>query len=184
MKILYQNTYFQWLTSKAGIKHLLMFLFLSLIMNVFMFGSLTPIMKEAGVIDTTWFYSVDTAYQILEKQGEDGRHRYLLIESTLDIIYPLFYTSLYLIWISLTWGRVLSDKRKFLKLVYFLPLTAFCCDYLENAGIIAMILNYPARLEVVAFATSITSAAKWIVFVILNIIQLFGTGLKLMRKPG
>lgn len=161
-----------------------MFLLLSLIVNFFMFGSVTPAMKKAGVLDMAGFYSVDTAYRMLEEQGNDGRQRYLLINSTLDIIYPVFYTSFYLIWVALTWGGILSKKNKYINLVYFFPIAAFCSDYLENAGVIAMILKYPVRLEGIALATSIASAAKWIIFIILNILQLVGTGLKLVKKTG
>jgi len=175
------GNYFQWLTYKAGVKHLVIFLFLSFVMNVLMVGSLTPIMKEAGVIDMAGFYSVDTAYQILKKQRQEGRHRYLWIDSTLDIIYPVFYTSFYIIWIFLTWGNIFKSTT-YIKFIYSLPIFAACCDYLENAGIIAMILNYPVRLEILGFATSIASAAKWVVFIILNIIQVLGTGLKLIKK--
>jgi len=43
-----------------------------------------------------------------------------------------------------------------------LPFVILVFDLLENFGIVAMLLNYPERLERLATATSLATSLKWI----------------------
>jgi len=182
MKFIIQTRYVQWLTTRAGKKHLALFFILSIVLNIFMNLSMTESMKKAGALDIAGFYSVEKAYMIMDNQGDDGRQRYLLIETTFDLVYPVFYTSFYLIWIALTWGAMKNKSNRYLNLFYIIPVIIICSDYLENMGVITLLLNYPDRLNTTALLTSIASAVKWGMFPLLNIITLTGTVLKLTNR--
>jgi hypothetical protein len=116
---------------------------------------------ETGPLDLKFSYSPATAYEMIEAYGEQGRARYARSAMTMDVAYPIVYTLMFIVWISLALkGTNLSPTRQCW--VSMSPLSVFILDLTENAGIVAMLKTYPDQHNTLATATSLATSAKWI----------------------
>jgi hypothetical protein len=115
---------------------------------------------EVGPLDLKFTYTPDTAYQTIEAYGEEGRARYAVSAMTVDVGYPVVYTLMFAVWITLALrGSKLSPARQ--HFASMLPFSVFVLDIMENTGIIAMLKTYPTRHDTLAFVTSLATSAKW-----------------------
>jgi len=115
---------------------------------------------DAGPLDLKFSYSPDEAYETIESYGEEGRAQYALGEMTIDVVYPVVYTLMFSVWITLALnGASLSSAKRCL--VSMSPMAVFVLDMFENAGIVAMLKMYPDRHDTLATATSFASSSKW-----------------------
>ncbi|WP_341861455.1 hypothetical protein [Gymnodinialimonas sp. 57CJ19] len=102
-------------------------------------------------------YSGPEAATLLDALGASGRHYYLSRQIPLDTAYPaLLAATLVSTNRFLTAGRPVGWQR----LASPLAIGAALCDYAENAGIVAMILNMPHLPAPLVAATSAASVAK------------------------
>lgn len=79
---------------------------------------------------------------------------------TLDLIFPLIYTA----WLWIALGSLIEPlgfKSTRIAWLKYAPLITLAADLLENAGIVVLILSYPAKLVVLARAASIFTLLKW-----------------------
>jgi hypothetical protein len=132
-------------------------------------------------------YSEEYAQTLLSTLGTEGRNSYLYIQLPVDMIYPFLF--------GLTYSLLLAyflDKLKWIdKPVFYstlLPLAAGMFDYLENAGIVIMLNQYPDITSITArFAnacTIIKSALSTISFsLLLILIVIFFIQKIKSRKP-
>jgi len=111
-------------------------------------------------LDLMFFYSPAKAFEMMDKYGEAGRSIYLKIELTADIIYPIIYTLFYGLLISWLFQRAFRSESKMMKL-NVMPVGAWFFDLLENAGIVAMLVMYPAKPAAMAWLTMIFGSLKW-----------------------
>jgi len=144
------------LTKLANGWLIIVFLLLVIAINAYVVPAIYP----PETLDVQSSYSPERAYQLIGSYGEEGRQYYVLIELTLDIVYPLisalFFSSL----------MIYLFRRTF-------PLDSFCqklpllgpivmvVDYLENTGIVVMLLSYPRRLDVLAQVANAFTVAKF-----------------------
>jgi hypothetical protein len=142
-------------------------------------GKLKQITNGVEIIDMEPGYSVEKAYDILEKQGAEGRNYYLKRIIPMDFIFPatymLFYASAILFLLKL-----LRSQNAWVNYIVFFPLLAALCDYFENFAIIRMLINYPQKLILSAKAANIFTLSKlafiytsWAGILVLTIIVLF-----------
>ncbi|HSV88936.1 MAG TPA: hypothetical protein VLH61_09875 [Bacteroidales bacterium] len=110
--------------------------------------------------DLMFGFSIEQAYAFLSHLGVDGRKAYLTTQMWVDSVYPLIYGFM----LALIIGKIhaatpgLTKKYKRLNLV---PIAAAFADYLENTGIIVMLLAYPAKIGFAAHLASVFGMIKW-----------------------
>ncbi len=121
--------------------------------------------NELQLLDLHFFYSPQKAYSILEKYNETERGNYLLAALTVDLIYPIIYSSMLCFIVFLIYRNETLAKVPFLILIF---------DYMENFGIATMICNYPDKLLIVAWITSFATSLKWFLVSFSIIIIAFG----------
>jgi hypothetical protein len=114
-----------------------------------------------GPLDLRAGYTPAEAYAALAAYGEDGRLFYLVVELTLDIVYPLAYAVFFSLTIAYCLGLALPPGHA-LQRAALLPWAGLLADYLENAGLAWLLLNYPNRLDGLAAVTSVVTLVKWL----------------------
>ncbi len=145
------------LTKLATGRLIILFLFLMILINVVVLPAIYP----PDTLDVQSSYSPEKAYQLITSYGEAGRQYYVLIELTLDLIYPILVA---LTFSSLTiylFRRIFPLDSFWQKLPLVGPL-GMVVDYLENASIVTMLLSYPRRLDVVAQAANVFTVTKFL----------------------
>jgi len=145
------------LTNLATGRLVMVFLSLLIVINVF---ALPVIYPRFETLDIQSSYSPEKAYQLIDSYGEEGRQYYALIELTLDVIYPLVSALLFSSLTIYIFRRVFPPNSFWQKLPLLGPIV-MAIDYLENTGIVVMLLSYPRRLDIVAQAANIFTVAKF-----------------------
>lgn len=124
------------------------------------------------MLDTLFGFSPDQASYLLFQYGETGRKGYILTVAVADSLYPLVYGGLLVLMLSWLLKTTGFEKTPLQKL-NLLPLSAMVFDFLENAGIIAMLIRFPGEINALAGYTSLVGMAKWIL-VTLSIVFTIG----------
>lgn len=145
------------LTKFATGKWVIVFLFLVIAINAF---ALPVIYPRFETLDLQSSYSPERAYQLIASYGEEGRQYYTLIELTLDAIYPLL-SALMFSSLTIFLFRRVFPLNSFWQKLPLLGLIVMLVDYLENTGIVVMLLSYPRRLDLVAQAANMFTVAKF-----------------------
>lgn len=115
-------------------------------------GSLAHFREATGgqkILDMRASSSATETYERLGAMGETGRALYLRLIVTIDIVFPLAMLAflLHFAWFAAQ-GAGFSGWPS--RLVALPALLYFSLDLLENASVLAMLLDYPDRLEGVA----------------------------------
>jgi hypothetical protein len=116
--------------------------------------------RQVGIIDTMYAYNPDQVYEKIPAYGEEGRQFYALTEFTIDLVYPILYNLFLMLTMALIFRQAFSGDSVWQRL-RFLPLAVWISDYAENTCITILLLNYPQRLDVLAWISSFFSTAKW-----------------------
>jgi hypothetical protein len=115
-------------------------------------------------LDLRFGYSPDTAYAVMSAYGAGGRRAYLWTELTADVLYPIAYA----LFLSLSVAYLFERARPgsvVARHATLLPFAALVADYVENAGIIVMLVRYPQRSDPLVRLTSVITCVKWVLFV-------------------
>lgn len=129
-------------------------------------------------------YESEYVNLLFDTLGEEGRHAYLTRQLPIDMIYPGLFAFSY----SLIMVYFLSKLDRFKGWIVnlaFLPIVAGMADYLENAGIITMLLKYPNQTSWMVELTSTFSVVKAMsttVYFVTLIVVLLIFGFKRFRK--
>jgi hypothetical protein len=147
-------------------RNALIVLLLILPFNLFLFPArhrqLTALSGQEDVIIDVWFaYTPAQVYAVLPVLGEQGRRAYALSEVTLDLAYPALYSTLLRIALAALLRR-LRRRWPALPRLERLAVAVFAADVLENLGITALLLAYPARLDGLAWLTAGVTTLKWV----------------------
>ena len=132
-------------------------------------AELKSITGGVGILDMELLYSPDQAYAFLAVMGEAGRAFELTHIVPLDLFVPFFYAlflSTVITWFLHTWLPVESRWHR----LNVVPVIGALFDYLENMGIIAMLMAYPARLPDIASITMAATLLKFAFSVLAGII--------------
>lgn len=115
-----------------------------------------------GPLDFTFYYTPDQAYQVMEQLGPAGRQAYGRFV-LLDLVYIPIYMSflvvglnLFMRELGLVAGRIFTWRM--------LPVYAGIADFGEEASLIAILGNYPDRLDGVVEFMNLFSMAKMAMF--------------------
>ena len=123
-------------------------------------AELKSITGGVGILDMEVLYTPDQAYAFLAAMGEAGRAFDLTHIIPIDLFVPFFYAlflSTFITWLLHRWLPAGSLWHR-LNLV---PVIGAVFDYLENLGIIAMLLAWPARLPEIAQFTMASTLLKF-----------------------
>lgn len=172
------------LTKLASGWLVILFLLLVIAVNIFVLPAIYP---RFDTLDLQSSYSPEKAYQFIDSYGEEGRQYYAIIELTLDVIYPLL-SALMFSSLTIYLFRRVFPLHSFWQKLPLLGLVVMLVDYLENTGILVMLLNFPRRLDPVAQIANIFTVTKYalsnaeLVLMLLGIIGWLGkmayTGIK------
>lgn len=115
-------------------------------------GSLAHFREATGgqkILDMRASSSATETYERLAAMGETGRALYLRLIVTIDLVFPLAMLLFLLLfaWFAAQRAGLLVWASRLLALP---PLLYFGLDLLENASVLAMLVEYPDRLDGVA----------------------------------
>ena len=116
---------------------------------------------------------------MLEALGTDGRAYYLAYQIPLDTLYPAML-ALTLI-ATLLWIGQGSPKSVIVRVGILLSIGIALFDYIENFGVLAMILTWPDVSDGLVYAASAATIAKS-VFTTLAVSSVFLSGIIRMRS--
>lgn len=135
--------------------------------------------KTVGVIDLQSGFHPSKVYEMIEDYGPEARKSYLLIEITVDVVYPIIYAFLFSV-ILFVFYEKLGVKAP-IKSIYLLPFLTLLFDYAENLFIVLMLSLYPTKVMAFAYLCSAFTALKWATL-ILSILFVFYGGIMLLIK--
>ncbi|WP_041343347.1 hypothetical protein [Runella slithyformis] len=135
--------------------------------------------KVLAPIDLTMGFTPDRTLQMVEQYGPAARDYYATVEMTIDVIYPLVYTCLFAVILSLLYYR--KSYRPF-ALVNVFPLVTLLFDYLENITIVTLLKSYPDMSMTVATFCEIFKMLKWFTFAVTALLVIYGL-LKSLKMP-
>jgi ABC-type dipeptide/oligopeptide/nickel transport system permease component len=136
--------------------------------------------RDAGSLDTSFFYSPDDLYRIAEAYGENGRRLYVRSRFTLDAIWPLVYALFLTTAISWIYRRAFAPRSQW-QLANLAPLLAAGFDYLENVSTSLVMLRYPARTPVVDLLAPVFTLTKWTLIGVSFALLLIGLAVGIWR---
>ena len=124
-------------------------------------ASMTNAPEKTGPIDLMFFYTPQTAYEMIASYGDTVRSVYRTVELTVDIAYPVVYTLFFSLLISWLFNKAFDAKSRMQKL-NVIPFGAWLFDLLENLGIVTMLSIHPSTPATVAWLTAIFTMTKWV----------------------
>ncbi len=136
---------------------------------------------KIGVPDLHFGFTPETLYRIFENYGPDGRKFYLMTEVFADSIYPLVYTLFDILLLSLVLRRMFPEGNPW-RLLNLLPLSTLLFDYLENAFILKVLLNFPEHNDMAARLACMAQYGKWGSLGLCLALLLFLVGMLLRRR--
>lgn len=140
---------------------ILWLLFLALIQGrPFGIAALQDITGGANILDMTFTRGPGEVYAVLDALGDAGRAFDLTRIVPLDLVFPFTYMLFLSVGISWALEQWLNRNSSWF-LLNLAPLVAGLADYCENAGVITLLLTYPARVDPVASFTSIMYVIKF-----------------------
>lgn len=112
----------------------------------------------ANLFDDRGSYTPARAYTIISHYGQAGIHRYYGI-LVADIFFPITLGLFALL--SLLWAlKRIAPRRQWLYLLALVPPAYTLADWMENLGIVTLLLNYPEPLPQVATLTNFLREIK------------------------
>ena len=138
------------------------FFILGYLINSRPFGvaELQSITGGIGLLDMEFLYTPEQAYAHIAAMGEAGRAFDLTHIIPLDMILPLVYSLAYALVITWLLHRWLPAESPWHRL-NVVPVIGGICDYLENLGIITMLLAWPQQLPDIARFTMAATVFKF-----------------------
>jgi hypothetical protein len=136
-----------------------------------------------GLMDLSFGFTPEKGYSIIESYGETGREVYFLVESCVDILYPIAYTIAFILLVSFLFKK--NGWNQKLGMLNILPIFGMLFDVLENFGIIQMLRAFPIKVDFWATFASNSGIIKWsfaAITVLMALSGLIGWGIKALRN--
>ena len=126
-------------------------------------AELMAITGGVGLLDMQVLYTPEQAYAHLAAMGEAGRAFDLTRIVPLDMFVPFFAALAFSLVITWLLHRWLPQKSRWHRL-NVVPVIGGICDYLENIGIVVMLLAWPAALPDIARFTMTATVFKFALY--------------------
>ena len=120
-------------------------------------------------------YSMDFAVNLLNGIGVEGRSTYGTHLLPVDFIYPGLFAVTYSLMLIWAFGKSFSKSSKIF-LFSIIPVAAGVFDYLENLGIIGMLVSYPDLSPLIVLISSLFTILKSLMTVLFYILLLYAFG--------
>jgi len=119
-------------------------------------------------------YTPEQAFSAVASYGADGRTQMVWIHM-LDFILIALYTAMFCLVLSwlLQCGFPPDSRMQQLNVV---PMIGGCFDVLENIWILTLLLAYPARPQVFAWLSTISTAGKYSLGIVIILLLVIGLG--------
>lgn len=161
----------------TGKKVLLIFILTQIIYGVMVFFTIPKIHKYSNgmkILDLMpTGYSADYVQKLFETLGEKGCSIYLFQQIPLDLIYPGLFAISFSLLLTFIFRKSFSKENKIQKM-NLLPFFSGFFDYMENMGIIIMLITYPDFQTWMANTTSVFSIIKSVLTVIVFVLLVIG----------
>ena len=147
-------------------------------------GQLMDITGGVGLLDMMVLYTPEQAYAHLAAMGEAGRAFDLTHIVPLDFVFPFLYTLFSAVTITWLLHKWLPAQSRWHRL-NVVPLAGGIGDYLENLGIIIMIIAWPSPLPDIARFTMVAGLVKFSFIILADLIiagSLIGWAVSALRK--
>lgn len=129
-------------------------------------------------------YDSDYINTLFKTLGDSGREVYLYNQIPVDMIYPLLFGVSYCLMLAYFLNKLNKLKGPLFYLC-LVPLIAGLFDYLENIGIITMLIKYPnnsqSLMNLTSLSTIVKSMATTVYFLCL-MITLIIVGIKKLKS--
>jgi hypothetical protein len=135
--------------------------------------------KPVGPIDLTVGFNPTRTLQMVADYGPEARAYYARTELTTDLIYPIVYSFLLAVILTMLFR---NKPYKPFGWVTLLPFVSLIFDYLENATIVTMLTSYPAQSPTLAVLCEVAKLLKWLSFGLVVIFVLYGLFRLIMSK--
>lgn len=112
------------------------------------------------LFDTRLPYTPQEVHTLATNMGQAGRQLYAATEVTLDLAYPVLYTTLLSLLLTLVWRKARPDwaGRRWLALLPYLGMVG---DLTENASLASLMILFPQEPEWLAWFSNLASLVKW-----------------------
>ena len=127
---------------------------------------------ELNPLDMQFSYSPEKAYEILSEYSDNERSRYILVELTLDVLYPIAYS----LCISFVLFLLYKSSR-----IAKVALLLIAIDFAENILIVVLLTYYPIKLPIIVSFASFFTSMKWMVIAISAMLLVYGLVKKLFK---
>ena len=135
--------------------------------------------KTIGVIDLTFGFNPQKTLDMVANYGDEARAYYASVEMTTDVIYPIVYSFLFGIILTLLFRNKAYKPFPFVNL---LPFLALIFDFAENTTIVILLKTFPNSSEMVATLCEIFKMCKWLSFGVAVGYILYGLVMLLVKK--
>ncbi|MEZ4901225.1 MAG: hypothetical protein R2822_05415 [Spirosomataceae bacterium] len=115
--------------------------------------------QSLGPIDLTMGFTPERTLQMVASYGHEARAYYATVEYTVDVAYPVVYSFLFAIILSLLFRH---KSYKPFDYVNLFPLVVLVLDYLENITIVSLLNSYPTQSMTIATLCELFKLMKWI----------------------
>ena len=125
-------------------------------------GSVPDFERASGggvLLDVSPAFTPDGVYERLAGYGEAGRRNYSFRNVTIDVLLPLSLLPFLLLLIRRAGARS-SFSRRVTGVLFLLPVAYVALDVVENASVLALLANYPARMNTLAVTLPYTTVLK------------------------
>ena len=134
------------------------------------------------MLDALPAFTPDGIYERFRGYGEAGRKNYSLRNVTADVLLPLSVLP-FLFLLILDAVRRFSLGRFLRPLLLSLPFVYVTFDLLENATVLALLANYPERMDVLATTLPYTTVVKRVASLFALAIPLAVFGFQFCGRP-
>ncbi len=133
--------------------------------------------KTIGPVDLTIGFDPARTLGMIADYGPVARSYYTRVELTIDLIYPLVYSFLFAVVLTLLFrGRA----YKLFRWVTLLPFVSLLFDYLENATIVGLLSSYPSQSYPLVVLCEIFKLVKWLSFGLVVGLIVYGRLIRLL----
>jgi len=135
--------------------------------------------KPSPIIDLSFGFNPQKTLESVASYGDAARAYYASVEMSVDIVYPIVYTFLFGIILTLLFR---SKSYKPFAYVNLLPFLTLIFDYLENFSIVNLLQSYPNSSTTVAILCEVFKLGKWLTLAAIALLTLYGLGMLALKK--
>jgi len=176
------DTLSRWLTKKTTLLVFLVALIIFIGFMIWVLPSVSATTKEitgsSRSPDTSFFYTVETLYQITSEYGEAGRQYYIRSRFTFDVVWPLVYGFFLVTALSLIFKKPIRGTS--FHGLNLLPIFGMVFDFFENITAAFVMFRYP-QTTTAAYLAPYFTLVKWLFIYAAFGVLMMGVSIKVIQ---